>query len=110
MARDAGGTPTGFGLTLSPGTSGYADDPPDAAYVALLAVAPQAQGRGIGGALLDAMTTELADAGVNSAVLHVLETNAAARYLYDSRGWTVSGSPFPHAQSGLSVLTYTTTL
>jgi ribosomal protein S18 acetylase RimI-like enzyme len=110
LARDTGGTPIGFGLTLSPGTSGYADDPPDAAYVALLAVAPQAQGLGIGGALLDAMTTELSAAGLKSAVLHVLETNAAARRLYESRGWTVSGSPFPHALSGSSVLTYTTTL
>lgn len=110
MARDSGGAPVGFGLTLAPRTSGYADDPPDAAYVALLAVAPHAQGRGIGGALLDAMTTELSAAGLRSAVLHVLETNAAARSLYDSRGWTVSGSPFPHALSGSSVLTYTTTL
>lgn len=110
VAREAGGTLIGFGLTLAPGTSGYADDPPDAAYVALLAVAPQAQGRGIGGALLDAMTTELSGAGMESAVLHVLETNAAARRLYGSRGWSVSGSPFPHALSGSSVLTYTTTL
>jgi ribosomal protein S18 acetylase RimI-like enzyme len=110
LARDAEGTPVGFGLTLSPGTSGYVDDPPDAAYVALLAVAPQAQGRGVGGALLDAMTTELSAAGMNSAVLHVLETNTAARRLYDSRGWTVSGSPFPHALSGLSVLRYMTIL
>lgn len=109
LARDAGGAPVGFGLTLSPG-SGYADDPPGAAYVALLAVAPQAQGRGVGGAVLDAMTTELSAAGMKSAVLHVLETNTAARRLYDSRGWTVSGSPFPHALSGLSVLRYTTSL
>ncbi|MGI5187128.1 N-acetyltransferase family protein [Promicromonospora sp. CA-289599] len=107
LAREPGGTPVGFGLTLSPG-SGYADDPPDAAYVALLAVAPRAQGHGVGGALLDAMT-ELSAAGMSSAVLHVLETNTAARCLYDSRGWTVSGSPFPHALSGLSVLRYTTT-
>lgn len=110
LARDAGGAPVGFGLTLAPGTSGYADDPPDAAYVALLAVTPQAQGRGIGGTLLDAMTTELSAAGMNSAVLHVLETNTAARRLYDSRGWTASGSPIPHALSGSSVLTYVTIL
>lgn len=56
------------------------------------------------------MTTELSGAGMESAVLHVLETNAAARRLYDSRGWSVSGSPLPHALSGSSVLTYTTTL
>lgn len=110
LARDPGGIPVGFGLALSPGTSGDADDPPDAAYVALLAVAPQAQGRGVGGALLDAMTTELSAAGMSSAVLHVLEKNTAARGLYDSRGWTVSGTPFPHALSGLSVLRYTTAL
>ena len=72
LARDPGGTPVGFGLTLSPG-SGYTDDPPDAAYVALLAVAPRTQGHGVGGALLDAMTTELSAAGMNSAVLHVLD-------------------------------------
>lgn len=108
VARDADGGTVGFGLMLRPGTGGDAGDPPDAAYLALLAVAGEAQGQGLGGQLLDAVTARTrAAAGVTGAVLHVLGSNVPARRLYESRGWRQTGGPARHTASGEPVLRYT---
>jgi ribosomal protein S18 acetylase RimI-like enzyme len=95
----------GFGLVTAPGT-GAAGDPADAAYLALLAVSPGAQGRGLGSRLLDVLTAESRAAGHPSLVLHVLAHNRSAVALYESRGWRAQGEPFAHPLSGELSQTY----
>ncbi|KQQ04139.1 MULTISPECIES: GNAT family N-acetyltransferase [unclassified Rathayibacter] len=92
----------GFALVSTPG-SGFADDPPGAAYLSLLAVRPSAQGRGLARRLLRAAERDAA-AVADEAVLHVLTGNAAARALYASAGWTQAGEEFPHPLSGAPVI------
>ena len=58
--------------------------PADAWYVSAVATAPQWRRRGVASALLDALD---ATRGHNAALLHVVETNAAARALYERRGF-----------------------
>src|SRR5689334_13952536 len=67
----------GFLLATKAG-SGLGTDPPEAPVVGLLAVDPSAQGRGLGGSLLSAITGELAQRGYELAVLHVLTENHRA--------------------------------
>ncbi|GAB3575852.1 hypothetical protein GCM10027406_08010 [Leifsonia lichenia] len=98
-ARDDDGDVTGFALVTEPG-SGAATDPPDAAYLAMLAVAPGAQGAGLGAQLLDAATGDARAAGHTALVLHVLASNAAAVRLYASRGWAQRGPGHAHPLSG----------
>ena len=86
----------GFVLATKPG-SGLPADPPDAPVVGLLAVAAEAQGRGLGGALLVAEAAELARHGHERSVLHVLADNHSAVRLYASKGWQPLGEPFQHA-------------
>lgn len=59
--------------------------------VADIAVAPESRGQGIGGVLLDRVTLGLRQAGVRTLFLEVRESNAAARRLYDSRGFGAVG-------------------
>jgi RimJ/RimL family protein N-acetyltransferase len=56
-----------------------------------LAVDPAHQGEGIGAALLDAAIARARGLGVRRLVLRVLSGNAAARRLYESRGFEVEG-------------------
>jgi ribosomal-protein-alanine N-acetyltransferase len=63
----------------------------DEGELANLAVAPDARGRGIGRALLDAMLADAASRGVNRIFLEVRESNAAARRLYASRNFSEIG-------------------
>ncbi len=63
----------------------------DEAEIANLAVAPWARRRGIGGVLLDRMSADLADGGVQSLYLDVRESNAGARALYRSRSFEEVG-------------------
>lgn len=100
------GAVTGFTIATAPG-SGIASDPVDASVVGLLAVAPTAQGGGLGGRLLAAVTADLADRGRVRAVLHVLLSNRPAVRLYESHGWVPWGDAFPHVLLGLPVQTYT---
>ena len=53
-----------------------------------LAVHPDAQGRGLGGLLLDAGLAHLASLGCGEVLLWVAADNTAARRLYASRGFT----------------------
>ncbi|QHC66291.1 GNAT family N-acetyltransferase [Rathayibacter sp. VKM Ac-2759] len=101
VAGDAG-TVDGVVLVSAPG-SGFAEDPPHAAYLSLLAVRPSAQGRGLARRLLAAAEREAADVA-DEAVLHVLAGNEAARALYASAGWTPAGEAFPHPLSGAPVI------
>jgi len=86
----------GFLLVTTVG-SGLLTDPSEAPVVALLAVAPGAQGRGLGSSLLSAITAELARRGYKLAVLHVLVDNYQAVRLYESKGWQPLGEPFQHS-------------
>lgn len=95
----------GFVLATKPG-SGLESDPPDSPVIGLLAVAPGAQGRGLGGALLTEATAALARHGHQRSVLHVLADHHAAVHLYEKNGWRPLGEPFPHSLLGRPLQTY----
>lgn len=57
-----------------------------------LAVDPARQGEGIGAALLDAAIAGARERGARRLVLRVLSGNAAARHLYEGRGFEVEGA------------------
>jgi ribosomal-protein-alanine N-acetyltransferase len=63
----------------------------DEAELANLAVATEARGRGIGGVLLDAAIDAARAEGCAAMHLEVRESNAAARALYESRGFEQVG-------------------
>ena len=56
-----------------------------------IAVRSDQRGKGLAGQMLDSVMTELATRGVRNAFLEVRESNAAARSLYRSRGFTEIG-------------------
>ena len=56
-----------------------------------LAVAPAAQGRGVGRALIEAAVTEAARRGATKVQLRVLGENPGARRLYERCGFVVEG-------------------
>ena len=85
----------GFVLATTPGR-GLPGDPPDAPVVGLIAVAPRAQGRGLGSDLMTAVADDLARAGHKRAVLHVLTDNHSAVRLYAGAGWRPLGTLFEH--------------
>ena len=99
VAEDAFLEIVGFGLATRPG-AGLLGDPPAAPVVGLLAVAPSAQGRGLGGNLLTAVTAELALRGYEQSVLHVLADHRTAVHLYEKMGWQPLGEPFAHSLLG----------
>jgi [ribosomal protein S18]-alanine N-acetyltransferase len=59
----------------------------DEGELANLAVAPESRGRGIGAALLDAVTTDALGRGTSQLYLEVRESNSAARRLYEAAGF-----------------------
>jgi ribosomal-protein-alanine N-acetyltransferase len=63
----------------------------DEGELANLAVAPDARGKGIGGALLDAMLSDSTARGIATVYLEVRESNAAARQLYATHGFEEVG-------------------
>lgn len=78
---------------------GFADtapvaDPalPNAAELLLLYVEPAAIGGGIGRALLDHATVDLAARGFDPLVLWTLEGNVRARRFYERAGWVADGA------------------
>jgi ribosomal protein S18 acetylase RimI-like enzyme len=95
----------GFTLGTRPG-SGVPSDPSDAAVVGMLAVAPHAQGSGLGRRLLRAAAGGLAGLDYERAVLHVLVDNAPAVRLYESEGWQPIGETFEHALQPRACQTY----
>jgi ribosomal protein S18 acetylase RimI-like enzyme len=95
----------GFALVTVPG-SAAAEDPPGAAYLAMLAVSSDRQNAGLGAALLDRVTAQAGAADHPELVLHVLASNTKAVRLYQSRGWHSLGAPSPHALTGQPSRTY----
>lgn len=63
----------------------------DEGELANLAVAPSERGRGIGGALLDAVLGDAASRGIAKLFLEVRESNDSARKLYEARGFEEVG-------------------
>ena len=63
----------------------------DQGELANIAVAPEARGRGLGGRLLDWILQVALGRGVETLYLEVRESNAAARGLYESRGFREAG-------------------
>ncbi|WP_298910226.1 ribosomal protein S18-alanine N-acetyltransferase [uncultured Aliiroseovarius sp.] len=63
----------------------------DEAELLTVAVAPEAQGHGIGEKLLQDFECTAADRGATRAFLEVADDNAAARALYRKAGWSTCG-------------------
>lgn len=66
-------------------------DPAPDAYVRRLHVHPDAQGRGLGGALLESLIDLARARGRQHLVLNVLARNRRARDFYESAGWRRAG-------------------
>jgi [ribosomal protein S18]-alanine N-acetyltransferase len=81
VARDDTGAVAGY--------AGLAVLSPDEAWINNLAVRRDAQRRGIGRALLEALLAEAARARVSRVLLEVAATNAAAQKLYAGHGFEV---------------------
>jgi ribosomal-protein-alanine N-acetyltransferase len=56
-----------------------------------VAVAPEARGMGIGGALVDIVLARVRDRGARECFLEVRESNLVAQGIYRERGFTVVG-------------------
>ncbi|OKI68998.1 ribosomal protein S18-alanine N-acetyltransferase [Micromonospora sp. CB01531] len=83
VATDADGSVLGYaGLLVAP---------PDEAWVQNIAVRRDAQRRGIGRALLEALLAEAARRGVRSTLLEVAADNAPAQRLYATYGFEPIG-------------------
>ena len=73
------------------GYAGLAVSPPDEAWVQNVAVRRDAQRRGIGRLLLEALLAEAARRGVRSTLLEVAADNAPAQRLYATYGFEPIG-------------------
>ncbi|MFD2765701.1 ribosomal protein S18-alanine N-acetyltransferase [Micromonospora eburnea] len=73
------------------GYAGLLVSPPDEAWVQNIAVRRDAQRRGIGRALLEALLAEAARRGVRSTLLEVAADNAPAQRLYATYGFEPIG-------------------
>ncbi|TDC42677.1 ribosomal-protein-alanine N-acetyltransferase [Micromonospora sp. KC207] len=82
-------TPDGGGRVL--GYAGLAVAAPDEAWVQNIAVARDAQRRGVGRALLEALLAEAARRGVRSTLLEVAADNGPAQRLYATYGFEPIG-------------------
>jgi ribosomal-protein-alanine N-acetyltransferase len=78
VAEDESGVIVGYTIALS-----VADE----SEILNIAVETGHRARGIGGRLLDAAISEVRERGAEQVFLEVRESNAAARKLYDSRGF-----------------------
>ncbi len=88
---------------------GYAGlcDYPDEAFVQTLAVAPEAQGRGLGSCLLIALLDEAARRGQRAVSLEVRADNEAAQRLYSRHGFTRTGVRRGYYPGGVDALVLT---
>ena len=78
-----------------------------AATFELLAVAPEASGRGLGRALLTDAIQSAADLGYASIELLVRDGNTCAQGLYTAAGFEPFGEPEPHPLGGPPMVRYT---
>jgi GNAT superfamily N-acetyltransferase len=73
---------------------GYLETPDTAELVSMF-VRPQAQGRGVGAAVIDAVAGWARQQGASTVHLWVTETNSRARLLYERCGFTVTAERQP---------------
>ena len=73
------------------GRAGQAGAPP-VGHIHRLYVHPEAQGRGVGRALLEQAVLRLSRAGVSSLTLWALENDPGARGFYERLGWRPDGA------------------
>ena len=88
---------------------GYAGlcDYPDEAFVQTLAVAPAAQGQGLGARLLTALLAEADRRGQRTVSLEVRADNATAQRLYARHGFTRMGIRRDYYPGGVDALVLT---
>ena len=88
---------------------GYAGlcDYPDEAFVQTIAVAPAAQGTGLGSRLLVALLDEAARRRQRTVSLEVRADNAAAQRLYDRHGFVRTGVRRGYYAGGVDALVLT---
>ncbi len=88
---------------------GYAGlcDYPDEAFVQTIAVAPGAQGRGLGARLLQDLLAEAARRGQRAVSLEVRADNEAAQRLYAAHGFTRTGVRRGYYPGGVDALVLT---
>ena len=65
-------------------------------YIWDIEIAEAVRGAGLGGKALDQIEILVREAGANRLDLHVFETNAVARRLYESKGFVVSNKEREH--------------
>jgi ribosomal protein S18 acetylase RimI-like enzyme len=99
QVADDGVGVVGFVEYLVRGTFGHSG------YVWAIGVAADAQGRGIGGRLMDAAEAAIFDAGPNVFLL-VSATNARARHFYERRGYRRTGELADYVRAGLTEIFY----
>ncbi len=98
VAEDAGRV-LGFVEYLVRGTFGHSG------YVWAVGVAANAQGRGVGGLLMDAAEAKIFEAGPNVFLL-VSASNAGARRFYERRGYRRVGEIPDYVRPGLTEILY----
>jgi ribosomal protein S18 acetylase RimI-like enzyme len=86
-AVEAGDVLGGVTYVDDPGSPLAEHDDPDAAAIRMLAVAPEAQGRGVGRALTESCLTRAREAGRRRVVLHSTPWMTTAHRLYESLGF-----------------------
>ena len=82
-------------------------DYPDEAFIQTLAVAPSAQGRGLGARLLTALLEEADRRGQRTVSLEVRADNQAAQRLYARHGFARSGVRRGYYPGGVDALVLT---
>ena len=99
QVADDGGRVVGFVEYLVRGTFGHSG------YVWSVAVAADAQGRGVGGRLMDAAEAKIFEAGPNVFLL-VNASNAGAQRFYERRGYRRIGELADYITPGLTEILY----
>ena len=84
IAEDTHAVPLGY-INVREGRDEIADEP--CAYIALLAVTPQAEGKGVAVLLCDAAENWAAELGYSRIALDVFASNARARSFYRRAGF-----------------------
>ncbi len=88
---------------------GYAGlcDYPDEAFVQTMAVAPSAQGQGLGARLLEALLAEAERRGHRTTSLEVRADNVPAQQLYLTHGFTRTSTRTGYYKGGIDAWTMT---
>lgn len=102
----AGGDVLGT-VTFVPGPGEWAEfDDPHTAGIRMLAVAPGAQGRGVGRALVSECLRRASAAGRSRVALHTIRAMVGARRLYEGMGFCRAPANDWTLPSGLVILGY----